>query len=45
MDSLHHSITFFQNFSIVKAQHLQTKSDQVPITTAVFQGVLTFQVL
>ena len=45
IDSLHHSIAFFQNFSTVKAQHLQTKRDQVPITTPVFQGVIACQVL
>ena len=43
--SLRHSITFFQNFSGVTAQHLQTKRCQVPIATSVFQGVVACQVL
>ena len=45
IDSLHHGIPFFQNFSPVKAHHLQTKRDHVPITTSVFQGVIASQVL
>ena len=45
VDSLHHRIPFFQNFSTIKAHHLQTKRDQVPITTSVFQGVIASQVL
>ena len=45
IDSLRSSITFFQNFSAVKAPHLQTKRRQVPITTSVFQGVVAGQVL
>jgi hypothetical protein len=45
MDRLRHSITFFQNFATARAQHLQPKSDHVPITTSVFQGVLASKVL
>ena len=45
LDSLHHRIPFFQNFSPVQAHHLQTKRDQVPITTSVFQGVIASPVL
>ena len=43
--SLHHSIGFFQNFSTVEAQHLQTERGQVAITALIFQGVIASQVL
>ena len=45
IDSLRHSITFYQNFSAVTAPHLQTKRCQVPIATSVFQGLVACQVL
>ena len=45
IDRLYNGITFFQNFSTVKAQYLQTKRDQVPIPSSVFQGVIAFHVL
>jgi hypothetical protein len=43
--TLNPEAAFFQNFSTVKAQHLQTKGDQVPIPSSVFQGVIASQVL
>ena len=45
IDRFYNSITFFQNFSTVKAQYLQTKRGQVPITISISQGVIASQVL
>ena len=44
IDSLRYRIPFFQTFSAVKAQHLQTQRRQVPITPSVFPGVVAGQV-